>query len=149
MNAQNFILGFMSIFAIIGTGIIIGFFYSGEPVMLAVGTLFSIGGWTPVIFIIRQKQIQASVKAHGRLLETTFVAVLLSDLTMNDRATYTIQTEWLDVANNTLYYFKSNLLWKDPTALINPDNKIFVKVDPNNFMHNYMDLSFLPESFGV
>ena len=117
--------------------------------MLAVGTLFSIGGWTPVIFIIRKKQIQASVKAHGRLLETTFVAVLSSDFTMNDRATYTIQTEWLDVANNTLYYFKSNLLWKDPTRLINPHHKILVKVDPDNFMHNYMDLSFLPENYDI
>lgn len=142
---EKFMIVFFSIFGIIGIGILIGFYHIGEPVMLVVGMIFSLVGWGVVIPLVRKRIIQRRVRARGVAIDTTFMEVIRSDVSMNNHQGYIVRTQWLDVDKNILYYFSSNTLWYDPTEILKDIRSITVLVNPNNFYQNYMDLTFLPD----
>lgn len=144
---EKFMIGFVSIFGIIGTGILIGAYYIGEPVMFAVGALFFLVGWGTVIPLVRKHSIQKRVRKNGVAIQTAFMKVIRSEVSMNNRQGYIVRTKWLDVDNNTLYYFSSNALWYDPTKELEKVSTITVLVNPKNFHQNYMDLEFLPNRY--
>lgn len=144
---EKFIISFFSIFGIVGIGILIGFYHIGEPVMLVVGAMFSLVGWGAVIPLVRKRIIQRRVREKGVAIATTFMEVIRSEVSMNDRRGYIVRTKWLDIDNNTLYYFSSNTQWYDPTKYLQDVGTITVLVNPKNFRQNYMDLDFLPKRF--
>lgn len=146
---EKFMIGFMSIFGVIGTGVLIGFYHLQEPVMLAVGTLFCLVGWGTVIPLLRKHYVQRKVQKKGVAIETEFMEVIRSEVSMNDRQGYIVRTKWLDIEKNILYYFSSNALWYDPTENLKNVSSITVLVNPYNFYQNYMDLAFLPQRYEV
>lgn len=140
-------IGFTSIFGIIGIGILIGAYYLMEPVMFMVGIVFCLGGWGTVIPLIRKHSIQQRLREKGIAIQSEFMEVIRSEVSMNDRQGYIVRTQWLDRENNILYYFSSNALWYDPTKELKKVKSITVLVNPKNFHQNYMDLEFLPNRY--
>lgn len=141
---EKFMIGFISIFGIIGTGILIAFYYVGNPILLMVGGIFFLVGWGTVVPLVRKRSIQRKVRENGVMIHTEFMEVIRSEISINNRQGYIVRTKWLDAQNNILYYFSSNSLWYDPTDLLKDIDFITVIVNPKNFRHNYMDLEFLP-----
>ncbi|UNM97294.1 hypothetical protein MMG00_05435 [Ignatzschineria rhizosphaerae] len=142
---ERFMIGFMSLFGIIGIGILIGFYYTREPVMFAVGAMFCLAGWGGSIPLIRKRSIQKRIREQGVAIQTEFVEVILGDASFNNQDGYVVRTKWLDVENNILYYFSSNILWYNPEKELKDIEMITVFVNPKNLKQNYMDLEFLPK----
>ena len=136
---------FFSIFGVIGIGLFIGFFNVGDPSLLVVGVIFLLVGWCPVFFFSRKLYIQGQVQQNGIALRTEFMEIVGSKMELNDKSGYVVRTKWLDEENNILYYFSSNTLWYNPKKELKDVKYITVLVNPKNFYHNYMDLSFLPK----
>lgn len=142
---ERFMIGFMSLFGIIGIGILIGFYHTREPVMFAVGAMFCLAGWGGSIPLIRKRSIQKRIREQGVAIQTEFVEVILGDASFNNQDGYVVRTKWLDVENNILYYFSSNILWYNPEKELKDIEMITVFVNPKNLKQNYMDLEFLPK----
>lgn len=138
-------IGFMAIFGIIGIAILIGFYNTREPVMFAVGAMFCLVGWGGSLPLIYKRSVQRRIRENGVAIQTEFVEVILGDMSINNREGYVVRTKWLDVENNVLYYFSSNVLWYNPEKELENIAKITVLVNPKNFKQNYMDLEFLPK----
>lgn len=151
-NNLDALIWFLSIFGIVGLGLLIAFINKGDGIFLFVGLLFSLT-WLVVIPLGRRKWIQSHVRKNGRRLLTQYVEVI--DASEKQRRVkgeaspgpFFVKTSWYDLENNTLYYFQSNLLSKNPHLHLVHIEGIYVYVDPKDFYKNHMDLSFLPQRF--
>lgn len=101
-----------------------------------------LGGSIP---LIRKQSIQRRIRENGVAIQTEFVEVILGDASFNNQDGYVVRTKWLDVENNILYYFSSNILWYNPEKELKDIEMITVFVNPKNLKQNYMDLEFLPK----
>lgn len=144
---EKIMIFFFLIFGVIGIGLLIGFSNTGDPILLMVGVIFSFVGWLPVLFFSRKLYIQGQVQKNGIALSTEFMTIIGSQMKLNDPSGYVVRTKWFDEESNILYYFSSNTLWYNPEKELKNVKYITVLVNPKNFYHNYMDLSFLPKRF--
>ena len=58
---------------------------------------------------------------------------------VNGRHPYVIYCAYEDEYNNTVYYFKSENLWYDPSFRFAIGSEIDVYVDPKDYSKNYVD----------
>ncbi len=58
---------------------------------------------------------------------------------------YYITAQWLDPKSNTVYTYKSNNVWFDPTKYVENKKTITVIIDPENPKKGMVDMSFLPK----
>jgi len=63
-------------------------------------------------------------------------------LTMNGRHPWRVVTEWRHPVSREMVQFRSPPIWDDPTEQARA-RMITVLLDPDNFHHYAMDLSFL------
>ena len=151
------LMWFLSIFGVVGIITLIAFINTQKIIMLFVGLLFSLT-WIVVIPLAKHNFIQSSLQKKGIRLLTQYVEVIdegkekvgearVSNNGEPSSGPFFIKTSWYDHNSNTLYYFQSNLLIKNPQPHLRDIHGIYVYVDPQNFHHNYMDLSFLPPKF--
>ncbi|UNM97290.1 hypothetical protein MMG00_05415 [Ignatzschineria rhizosphaerae] len=147
------ILMVAGIFAIVGAGLLLGFFISSDGILLYVGTLFSLS-WLVIIYVIYYRYEQKQLYHHGICIVTKYESIIdkkgepvVNGSTHN--GVYYVQTSWYDSISNTVYLFKSEFLFKNPEAYLKDIAGIDVYVDPKNFQRNYMDLQFLPRHFNT
>jgi hypothetical protein len=111
-----------------------------------IGLVFFSIGFGFIIIPILRKNKNEELKRLGMDIQTEFVEVAKNrSLKVNGKSPYQIHSQWLDADNNKMYLFKSENLWFNPQQYVNPEDKILVYVDRNNYKKYYMDISFLPE----
>jgi hypothetical protein len=66
-------------------------------------------------------------------------------LKVNGRSPYLIIGQWLDKTTNTVYQFKSESIWYNPTPYLEGKKEVDVYIDPNDLKRYYVDISFLPK----
>lgn len=142
---------FLGIFGVVGICLLLTFLITAEGIMLYVGLLFSLS-WLIIIPLAKHKRIQKNVRQKGIRLLTKYENVIdesTERLMPGEESSgpFFVRTSWYDLETNTLYYFQSNILSKNPHLHLQHIEGIYVYVDPKNFNHNYMDLSFLPPRF--
>jgi Protein of unknown function (DUF3592) len=107
------------------------------PTLIGFGILFAQRSRTKTITWLRQ---------FGTSVQADFEQVTLNEsLSVNGKHPFHILCTWLDPGTNTIYSFKSENLWFDPSPYIQ-QKKLTVLIDPQNpAKKNYVDISFLPK----
>ena len=90
----------------------------------------------------RSRRIRHLLK-DGRPVITAYHSVEQNTLMeVNGRHPFFLITQWRNPVSRELVQFRSPALWEDPSPKVG-ERMITVIVDPNNFHHYVMDLSFL------
>ena len=90
----------------------------------------------------RSRRIRHLLK-DGRPVITAYHSVEQNTLMeVNGRHPFFLITQWRNPVSRELVQFRSPALWEDPSPKVG-ERMITVVVDPNNFRHYVMDLSFL------
>lgn len=111
--------GLGGVFALVGTGIILG------------GTL--------------KGRRDDHLKRNGTPIQTDFQSVELNEaLSVNGRHPFRVLTQWQNPATSEVHVFKSNNLWFDPSKYLT-DRPITVFIERDNPRKYFVDLSFLPK----
>lgn len=144
---------FLGAFGMAGIASILTAFIVGELLFIVVGLFFCLF-WIPVIMIARKRSEQADLYYNGHQLltkieEVAYEASRNENNSLEIKGFYRVKTSWYDAESDTIYHFKSQLLVNNPEPYLSEIKGINVYVDPNNFLKNYMDLSFLPPQFHV
>lgn len=64
---------------------------------------------------------------------------------VNGRSPFIIVCQYHDAASNTIYQFKSDYIWYNPSQFLNDKKELDVYVDPRDFTRYYLDTGFLPK----
>lgn len=64
---------------------------------------------------------------------------------VNGRSPFIIICQYHDAASNTIYQFKSDYIWYNPSQFLNDKKELDVYVDPRDFTRYYLDTGFLPK----
>lgn len=144
---------FLGAFGMAGIAAILTAFIVGEFLFIVVGLFFCLF-WIPVIIVARKRSEQEDLFYNGRQLltkieEITYEESHTKNSSLEMKGFYRVKTSWYDAENDTIYHFKSQLLVDNPEPYLSDIKGINVYVDPNNFLKNYMDLTFLPPQFYV
>lgn len=114
-------------------------------IFFGIGILWLLIGVAPVLARWFRKRRYRFLLEHGSPILTTFAGVEVEwRITVQGRQPYVIVTEWRNPVSQELVEFRSHPVWQDPTDKAK-HRAITVLVDPNNFRHYVMDLSFLAE----
>ncbi len=95
----------------------------------------------------RRRRLRRLLK-EGRPVLTTYRSVEQNvAIEVNGRHPFFVITQWRNPVSHELVQFRSPALWEDPTVKAR-GRMITVVLDPNNFHHYVMDLSFLHHPVG-
>jgi hypothetical protein len=113
-----------------------------------VGLVIFAGGTIPFALRYRRRLMTKQLLKMGRPILTAFHSVEMNTLVdVNGRHPFHVITQWRNPVSRDLVQFRSPALWEDPTVKAS-DRMITVVVDPDNFHHYLMDLSFLYRATG-
>ena len=108
-----------------------------------VGIVVCAGGAIPFALRFRRNQRTRRLLREGRPIVTAFHSVEQNTfISVNERHPFFVITQWRNPVSHEIVHFRSSALWEDPSAKAS-NRMITVVVDPDNFHHYVMDLSFL------
>jgi hypothetical protein len=112
-----------------------------------VGVVFLLVGVGLIVSFIRRRQLQIWLMQHGqRILADVQGVELNRSIKVNNRSPYQIISSWKDPNTQTLYSFKSEDFWDDPTPLIQGRKTIDVLVKADEPKKYWVDTSFLNQT---
>lgn len=98
-------------------------------------------GAVPCIISLKKSHRAKYLLAHGRVLCGTVEHVDLNrSYRVNGRHPFVIYCAWKDEYSDTLYRFKSDNLWTDPSHAFPEGSEIDIYVDRNDFGKYYVDV---------
>lgn len=114
--------------------------YIGVIVLAIMGISF-FGVGTILLIISIKKRIQRKyLIENGRVLHATVERIDLNrNISINSQNPYIIYCTWKDEYADTLYRFKSDNLWTDPSPVFYKGSEIDVCVDAKDFSKYYVD----------
>ena len=120
--------------------------YTGILLLAGLGFVYTSLGLMPLYFEKRKKEKNEWLKQNGRKIQARFDGVILKNIyqVKRDRP-YIIKAQFLNTANNEVYFFDSDDIWFDPTPFLQNKETIDVFIDSNNYKKYYLDTSFLPK----
>lgn len=109
------------------------------------GVIFSALGLSFLIYAIKKIRMKKWLKSNGQAISAEVKSIgLNTSVKINGQSPWQIIAQWQDASSDTVYIFKSEHIWFDPTDFIK-DQTVKVLIDPKNPKHYYMDISFLPK----
>jgi len=119
------------------------------PIFLGVfGLIFGTIGFIGLRVVSKPNRMREELVVLGRGRKVSMpigeVAQNFS-LKVNGRSPYLIIGQWLDKTTNTIYQFKSESIWYNPTPYMEGKKEVDVYIDPNDVKKYYVDISFLPK----
>jgi hypothetical protein len=97
---------------------------------------------------LRRFNAKRDLFTYGKGRKTTLPVtdiILDTSFKVNGRSPYRIMCQYHDAVSNTVYEFKSDHIWYNPSELLKDRKEIDIYVDPNDLTYYYMDTSFLPK----
>ncbi|MCD5380871.1 DUF3592 domain-containing protein [Candidatus Gracilibacteria bacterium] len=117
-------------------------------IFLIVGAIeLSIGIWIIVKYFRRKKEIQILISS-GKLLQTKISSINKTNISINNRVTYYINSQIENENDGKIYVFKSELLHFNPLSIEEGGN-INVFVNNYNYKRYYMDTRELEKQYIV
>jgi TIR domain/Protein of unknown function (DUF3592) len=108
-----------------------------------VGVVACVAGAILLAVLSRRRRRKQRLLKEGRPVITAYHSVEQNTaMEVNGRHPFHLITEWRNPVSHELVQFRSPALWEDPSPKVG-ERMITVIVDPNNFHHYVMDLSFL------
>jgi hypothetical protein len=112
------------------------------------GLTICASGAVPFALRVRRRRGMERLMKEGKPILTAFHSVEENTVVdVNGRHPFYVITRWRNPVSHELVQFRSPALWEDPTVKAS-NQMITVVVDPNNFHHYLMDLSFLYRAVG-
>lgn len=110
-------------------------------IVLAIMGISFFGVGTILLIISIKKRIQRKyLIENGRVLHATVERIDLNrNISINSQNPYIIYCTWKDEYADTLYRFKSDNLWTDPSPVFYKGSEIDVCVDAKDFSKYYVD----------
>lgn len=97
-------------------------------------------GIFPLILSVKRKLQRKRLIAKGRVLHATVERIDLNrNISVNKQNPYIIYCTWRDEYAGTLYRFKSDNLWTNPSHVFYVGSRIDVCVDAKDFRKYYVD----------
>lgn len=97
---------------------------------LLLATVLCLIGWFPLYWFFYKFFIKKRVLKVGVIVEATYVDSKLASSSLLGWQPYVIKTEWYDMKNNRLYYFKSPWVSEEVRSFLKPNMIIPVYIDP-------------------
>lgn len=109
------------------------------------GAVFLLIGLVLSLVMVKNIRLKKWLQQNGQVIETDVQSCELdTSMAMNGVHPYTITSQWQNPATQTVFVFKSEGIWYNPSQFV-AGKKIKVFLDPKNYKHYYMDLSTLPK----
>ncbi len=119
------------------------------PLFLGVfGLVFGGVGFGGIFFQLRKSGTKKELfdEGRGKKISADFTGAQIDrSYRVNGVSPYIITAQWVETSTQTMYLFKSDYIWYDPTSVVGDKKKIDVYVDEQNMKRYYMDISFLPK----
>lgn len=121
---------------------------AGEKIIMivftSVGGIFIIAGFIMMFSNIKNINNKKTLMKTGKKINTKFLEVRINrNYSVNNHHPFRIYTNYLDETTQSIYEFKSENIWKNPTEIIQFLRKesFTVYVKGNNYKKYYMDIS--------
>lgn len=117
---------------------------------LFLGIFWMVFGGIGIVGLLKQKNKHDAKNELFVLRKGKKISLPVSEITqdfsytVNGRSPFIFIAQWLDPASNSVYQFKSDYIWYNPSEYL--ENKsVDVYIDPNDPERYYVDTSFLPK----
>lgn len=108
----------------------------------SIGLVFGIVGIFCIVSTLRRKALETWLRQNGQRIPTDIQGAELNRrIKMNGQSPYQLVTTWKDPKTETVYTFKSDNLWQDPTTKLQGRTTIDVLIKPGDPSAYLMDLS--------
>jgi hypothetical protein len=113
-----------------------------------IGLIFGSIGAIGVYFRLQKEKLKQELFVMGKgkkvSIPVTHIDVDKS-YTVNGKNPFLIIIEFHHSASNTLYEFKSDHIWFDPSPFLPENKEVNIYFDENDLSRYYIDVSFLPK----
>jgi hypothetical protein len=108
------------------------------------GTVFTGVGGGFLIAEVRKRRLREWLRQFGVRIEAKYTGVLYdTSVRINRRHPWRLTAQWLDPATELMHTFESDMLFYDPTDLVQRET-VEVWIDPRNPRRHHLDTAFLP-----
>lgn len=117
-------------------------------IFIPIGLLFILIGAVSLIMMIRRNSNKNKLIESGFRVMADITDIINSNIELNNRKGKHIICERIDEVSGAIYRYKSDVIWSDPSKIIEWKNitKLPVYIDKNNKKNYYVDISQLDEN---